>query len=132
MRFTKIIISVALAAGLAACASAGNENLRHETSASLSTKLTKGKTTKAQVRALLGDPDSLDFSDSGNEIWKYQHIRANVKAENFIPVVGLLAGGQDLNKKELALFFSNRGVLKNYSMLETKSEVRTGLINSNL
>ncbi|QUS56356.1 outer membrane protein assembly factor BamE [Pseudovibrio brasiliensis] len=131
LRFTKIMISVALAASLAACASVGNENIRKETAATVATKLTKGKTTKDDVAKLFGSPDTVDFSDSGNEIWKYQHVRSQPKVENFIPVVDILAGGQDLQKKELALFFNSRGVLKNYTMLETDSEVRTGLINAN-
>ncbi len=131
LHFTRTIIFVALAASLAACASVGNENLRKETVETVSTKLTKGKTTKNDVTRFFGSPDTVNFSDSGNEIWKYQHVRSQAKVENFIPVIDILAGGQDLHKKELALFFNNRGVLENYTMLETDSEVRTGWFNSN-
>lgn len=132
MHIPRILLPVLLAGGLAACASAGNESLRHETSETLESKLEKGKTTKQQVQLALGDPSSTDYTDSGNEIWKYQHMRATAKAANFIPVVDLLAGGQDVKKKQLSLFFDDKGILKNYSMLETESEVRTGLITANM
>ncbi len=132
MRRSGFIPLLLLAGMLAACATAGNESLRHETAETLDSKLEKGKTTKQQVQVALGDPASTDFTDSGNEIWKYQHIRATAKATNFIPVVDLLAGGQDVKKKQLSLFFDEQGILKNYSMLETESEVRTGLITANM
>ncbi|WP_310618609.1 hypothetical protein [Flexibacterium corallicola] len=124
-----LILTVIL--GLAACASAGNETLRSETQVSLDQKFEKGVTTKEQVKTSFGQPQTLNFTDSGNEVWKYRHVRAKAKATNFIPVVDLLAGGQDLKTKELALFFDTNGVLVNYSMTESKSEIRTGLITAN-
>ncbi|KZL15846.1 SmpA / OmlA family protein [Pseudovibrio sp. Ad26] len=132
MRIVHVILALGLGLVVAGCASVGNESLRHLTREGLENQLENGKTTKEDVRVALGDPNTTDFTDSGNEIWKYRHVRTQAKVENFIPVVDLLASGQDVTTKEVALFFDQDGLLRNYSMIEVEDEVRTGLITANM
>ncbi len=112
---------------LIGCASAGNEKLRNENTGTLSQKITKGTTTKAQVTTALGPADEVSFTDGGNEIWKYHHIVATAKGVNFIPIVNIFAAGVDEKKKELVVLFDEQGIVKNYTFSETEGERRTGV-----
>lgn len=122
-----LITAAALSLVMAGCASSGNKVLKEETSKSVAEKITKGKTTKAQVRELYGDPMETSFTDSGKEIWKYHFIKAHVKATNFIPVVSMFASGSEGDKKELVVLFNSKGVVDNFSMSSSKVETNTSL-----
>ncbi len=110
------------------CASTGNKVLKNETSQSVAQKIIKGKTTKDQVRAMFGDPMTTSFTDSGNEIWKYEFVKAHAKAVNFIPLVSLFKSGSTGKKKELVVFFDQQGVVQRYSMSTSDVDTETGLI----
>ncbi len=122
--FTAVLLLTFLFMG---CASSGNEKLRNENDASLSQKITKGVTTKAQVQTALGPADNVSFSDGGSEIWRYFHVVSTAKGVNFVPVVNLFAAGVDQEKKELVILFEEQGVVKNYTFSETQGEQRTGV-----
>ncbi|GHB44509.1 hypothetical protein GCM10007094_37300 [Pseudovibrio japonicus] len=132
MRIVHVILALGLGLIVSGCASVGNESLRHLTREDLESQLENGKTTKEDVRIALGEPNTTDFTDSGNEIWKYKHVRTKARVENFIPVVDLLASGQDVMTKEVALFFDSDGLLRNYNMIEVEDEIRTGLLTANM
>jgi len=132
LRIVHVILALVLGLVISGCASVGNESLRHLTREDLESQLENGKTTKEDVRIALGDPSTMDFTDSGNEIWKYKHVRTKARVENFIPVVDLLASGQDVTTKEVALFFDGDGLLKNYNMIEVEDEIRTGILTANM
>lgn len=55
---------------LAGCSSVGNQSLKNETQESVKTKIVKGKTTKQDVLASFGEPDSRSLID-GEEQWSY-------------------------------------------------------------
>lgn len=112
---------------LTGCASVGNERIRNVSQKELSSKVVKGVTTKAQVREYLGAADSTSFTDSGNEIWRYAHVKATAKPINFVPVVSIFKSGTNEEKKEIVFFFDKNGVVQNYTMSETKGESRQGI-----
>ncbi len=93
------VIAVALA--LAGCMTAGNSSIQDETQQSLSQKITKGKTTREEVRVALGDPTASGFSDTGKEQWTYQLSTASPKLTNFIPYVNWIDSGS-VGKKQVA------------------------------
>lgn len=125
----KKLYFVALAACLlTACASVGNVALKNETSETISTKITKGQTTQADVRALLGSPDSTNFTDSGNQIWRYSRSESKAMGRNFIPYANLFSSGANVESKELVIFFDKDGVVQNYSMEQSKSQVKQGIL----
>lgn len=64
----KILVATAIALTLAGCASSGNQQLSKETEISVKSKLQEGKTTKAEVKTTFGSPDSVSYTDGGNEI----------------------------------------------------------------
>ncbi len=124
-----LFVSVLAAASLTmvGCVSSGNKVLKEETAQTVESKLIKGKSTKSDVRSLYGDPMTTSFTDSGNEIWKYEFVNAHSKATNFIPVVSMFASGSEGEKKELVVFFDQRGIVKNYAMNTSKVDTDTSL-----
>jgi uncharacterized protein YceK len=123
----RFLLIACMTIGLAGCASVGNEQIRSENQESIDSKLIKGKTTKGEVRSLLGAADDTSFTDGGNEIWKYRHLVSTAKAVNFVPIVNLFAAGADQDKKEIVVLFDKNGVLANYTFSQTKGEVRQGI-----
>lgn len=124
---SRLLLVASIAILVAGCASGGNERLRDQTQASVSQKITEGKTSRAEVKDTLGEATSVSFTDNGSEIWTYKHARATPKAQNFIPVVSLFSRGADVKKKELVILFDKDGIVNRYSMRETNEEVKSGL-----
>ena len=128
MRKQLIITGViVLALCLGGCASGGNKVLKDETSKSVSAKIVHGKTTKSEIRAMYGDPMETTYTDSGNEIWKYHFTKGHMTASSFIPVVSLFASGTKGKKKELVIFFDQKGVVQRHSMSTSDVETDTSL-----
>ena len=116
------IIVLLLMGSISGCASAGIQAIKGETTETVATKITKGRSTTADVRRAFGDPTSTSFTDSGNELWNYEYAKATPKAANFVPIVGIFAGGMDVDKKTLVFFFDKNGVVQNYSVSAAKTE----------
>lgn len=128
MKKLTVAVIVAAAVALTGCASAGNQVLEGSNQTSVDQHVIVGQTTTKQVRAYFGDPDAVSYTDSGNEIYNYTFAHATSKAVNFIPVVGLLAGGQNVDKKTLVILFDDKGVVKKSTFSAATSEVKTGLL----
>ncbi|CAE6822373.1 hypothetical protein R70006_06264 [Paraburkholderia domus] len=129
MKKTAAIALLAATVALAGCASAGNQVLRNADQNQIDQHIVRGKTTKSDVTTFLGAADAVSFTDSGNEIWTYAFAKTTSKAINFIPVVGLLAGGENVDKKTLTILFDDKGVVKKSTYAASSGEVRTGLAN---
>ena len=119
----RFVCVMACAAALAGCASGGVQALKDETTQTVAAKITKGRSTQADVKAAFGDPISTSFTDSGNELWNYQYIKLVPKAVDFVPVVGLFAGGSDVEKKTLVVFFDKNGIVQNFALSSAKTEI---------
>ena len=118
------------ALALLGCASKGNESLRKETELSIGTKLTEGKTTKAEVRQMLGSPLKTSFTDGGLEISTYEFDNVTADLVNYIPVVNWFGSSASGTKKELVILFDRANVVQRFSMSESKVNVKTGLFNN--
>lgn len=108
---------------LSGCATEGNESLKNETVTSIDQKIQDGVTTKAQIRALFGDPRESSFTDSGHEQWRYSFTNASSDAANFIPLYGDLHQGTHGTEKTLTVLF-NGDVVWHHTM--NASAVKTG------
>lgn len=122
------IFALLLAFFAVGCASTGNKKMKEANQSSVASSIKKDVTTKAQVAAMWGAPDATSFTDSGNEIWKYYHIKSSAKGSSFIPIVGWFSSGVNYTKKELAIFFDDKGVVKNYTFAESQGEQSTGIV----
>ncbi|MFM0051547.1 hypothetical protein [Caballeronia grimmiae] len=128
----KFAVVAAIAAGvvtLAGCAGTGNDSLRSETEATVSTKIVDGKTTKAEIRGMFGSPMKTEFTDSGLEIWRYELTKVHADAVSYIPVVNLLGSSASGKKKELVVLFTPDNIVKRYSMSESDVSHKTGIFN---
>ena len=96
---------LAALAFISGCASAGNEKVRTETMDSVSTKVTKGVTKQAQIKALYGEPSNVSLTDGGSEVWTYEYSHSTATAVTYVPIVGLFAGGADVNKNQVVFIF---------------------------
>ncbi|ANS41638.1 hypothetical protein [Serratia inhibens] len=121
----KITVAVMVAFLLAGCVSSGNKQLQKETEVSMQSKIKEGVTTKAQLKTMLGSPDSVSFTDGGKEIWKYVHAKVKVSGKTFIPFYGLFHNGTNGTKKELTILF-NGDVVEKYTMSESAIETKSG------
>ncbi|ELM3659226.1 outer membrane protein assembly factor BamE [Edwardsiella piscicida] len=117
-------ISVSFTSG---CSTSGNQHLKTETSQSLQSQITKNKTTKSEITALLGEPDTRTTLDNGNEEWAYFMNNNQFDATTFIPIVGLLTGGSQTQAKRLEIEFKDETVRK-WTFSENNSKMKTGLI----
>jgi outer membrane protein assembly factor BamE (lipoprotein component of BamABCDE complex) len=115
---------------LAGCASKGNESLRKETELSIGTKLTEGKTTKIEVRTMLGSPLKTSFTDGGLEISTYEFNNVTSDAINYVPVLNWLGSSASGTKKELVILFDRANVVQRFSMSESNVKTKTGLYNN--
>jgi outer membrane protein assembly factor BamE (lipoprotein component of BamABCDE complex) len=126
----KLGVAIAVAViTLAGCAGTGNDSLRSETEATVSTKIVEGKTTKDEVRSMFGSPMKTEFTDGGLEIWHYELTKLHSDAVNFIPVINLLGSSASGQKKELVVLFESDNIVKRYSMSESAVSQKTGIFN---
>ena len=106
---------------LIGCATTGNVQIADPGTVS---KIEEGKSSKADVRALVGEPTKVNFDTNKNEIWEYIYTKASAKPASFIPVVGLFAGGADMSGNTLTILFDKNGVVERVGSGKTTGEVR--------
>lgn len=123
----KMILTVTIMALLltGCAASSGNEKLDKETATSVKAKIKEGVTTKAQVKGMLGSPDNVSQTGSGNETWVYAYAKAKVSGESYIPFYGLFHNGMSGSEKDLTIHF-NGEVVEKYTLSESPIETKTG------
>ena len=116
--FTVAVITAVLATP--GCMSMGNESVKDETSESLSQKIKKGETTKAQVRTLFGEPSTVTSLPGGKEQWGYIFNQHKANPLDLVPVVGALQSrhGSSTNVS-VAITFGASGVVEEYSTSRT-------------
>lgn len=68
--------------------------------------LQAGETTKADVFASFGQPHTVMHIDqTGETVWTYFSVRERTNFSTFIPYVGLVTGGSDLDLTSAAFYF---------------------------
>ena len=75
----------------------------------------RGHTTYQEVLAQLGHPTHELVDDQGYTTLLYTYVSANTRPESFIPYVGALVGGADIEQTTAILKFDHQGVLESYS-----------------
>lgn len=122
MKHFALIAVCALA--LAGCVSAGTEVSEQQAS-----QFTKGVTTERQVIAKLGEPTATTLKSDGTRVDVYTYTRAAPNAVDFVPVVGLLAGGAHGKTTNVTFTFDRTGVLTGYETTASNVDVHTGIVN---
>lgn len=86
----------------------------------------KGKTTVADVKAVLGEPNMTALQSDGSRSLMYVYTQAQPRPASFIPIVGAFVGGADSRSNTVTLNFDHAGVLLDYSSMESKFGSGTG------
>ncbi len=90
----------------------------------------RGKTSYAEVTGALGAPQADALADDGTRIVTYSYAHAQARAVDFIPYVGLFAGGADAKVTGYTFTFDKDGILVSYASVSGQNSVNTGLFNS--
>ena len=120
----RFVFALALAAALAACASTGT-NVPPEQLA----QILDGKSTKTEIIARLGEPQTTTVDASGLTILTYVYASSGVTPVTLVPYVGLLAGGAKTKSNAITFVFDPAGKLLRHSSSSTNLSVNTGLLN---
>jgi outer membrane protein assembly factor BamE (lipoprotein component of BamABCDE complex) len=99
---------------LAACSIIAGNSPQSETQESISQKIAKGKTTKAEVKAQFGDPISTTAKERGAEEWSYKMPGSGSAVK--IPGFERFFGSE--KDKALIVAFDRRGIVTNYTLHE--------------
>lgn len=94
-----------------------------------------GKTTRAEVIQLFGQPPNRISTGGGKETWSYQYseVKSRATAITYVPIVGLFAGGGKgaHNQQTLTVQFAGDVVSTcTYSKMSSDTTVNTGLLGA--
>jgi hypothetical protein len=90
--------------GTAGCAERGERQIADPGRIS---QIQKGVSTKASIKVLFGEPEGMNFSENGDEVWTYTYTA---------PVVGKTAQMLGIDSfRYLSVTFDKNGILKAYA-----------------
>lgn len=128
MRYLCIIASAICSLMLVGCAAtSGSHKFAEQTRESLNENIVEGKTTQTQVRAFIGEPTNMTFTDKGNEIYTYAFARVSGQGINYVPFVNMFARGFDTTSKKLVILFDENKIVSKANFSEEQSETKAGL-----
>ncbi len=90
-------------------------------------KIKKGETTREEVLQLIGSPDQIMKDGNGNITMHYMYVRATVKPETFIPIVGSFVGGANTQNQMVMITIGPDGVVSDIFQSYGASESSQGL-----
>jgi outer membrane protein assembly factor BamE (lipoprotein component of BamABCDE complex) len=119
VKHTKLLVSVIttslLMIGVGGCVGTeGGE--RQITDPGKISQIEKGVSTKASIRAAFGAPEGTSFEANGNEIWTYSYVNTSVTPATYVPIVGVFAGGTNVQSSGLTVTFDANGIVKAYAI----------------
>jgi len=103
-----VAVSLVCLTGTGCVSAHGNKSVADVQTTS---QIQKGKTTKAEVRSMLGEPGTKSEMADGSEMWSYSYYRGQTRLATFIPYVGLLFGGHKSESHSLGVGFDPNGVV---------------------
>lgn len=75
-------------------------------------QITNGQTTKVQVGRIFGQPAGIrEVAETGESIWSYFQVTSKMNPTTFIPFVGMVTGGNDLDITQADFYFDRSEVL---------------------
>lgn len=121
----KPIVLLLVAVLIAGCATSGKAIDQNKV-----TQIKEGVSTEQDVIQLLGNPYMKTLGSDGKIIMLYQYTKVKNRASNFIPIVGLLNSGMDMQQKMLTILIGNDGKVEKYTLNDSNSEIKSGLLNT--
>ena len=96
-----------------ACVSAGTKAI---TDAGCVSQIEVGKSTQADVAALLGYPVTASYGGQGEETWHYTWVTAYPTGFAFVPVIKAVAPSLGETSREFAVTFTQKGTVKSLGL----------------
>ena len=107
------LLTVSVLLMISACVSVGTKAI---TDAGVVSQIEVGKSTRADVTALLGYPITASYGDQGEETWHYTWVTTAPTATAFVPVVKAVTPSLGETTRELAVTFSRDGTVKSLGL----------------
>lgn len=111
---------------ISGCSTVGNKIEQEKVS-----QIKEGVTTEQEVINILGKPYMKTLNSDGKIIMLYQYTKVKNRASNFIPVVGLINGGMDMQQQMLTVLIGKDGKVDKYTLNDSATAINSGLLNSN-
>lgn len=92
-------------------------------------QIKEGLSTKDQVIAIFGKPNTITLNSDKKTIMTYYHIKATNKIANFIPGLDLLAGGVNMDQQTLQVLLNEENIVEKYMLNDSQDSLNTGLLN---
>lgn len=108
MRIPSLLIVSAVAFILFGCASSGRKLDPAKVAL-----IQKGQ-TREDVLALVGSPERMTRTASGQTIFNYMFVHAQAKGTSFIPIAGAFMGGTDVQTQTLIVTFGPDGLVSDF------------------
>jgi len=120
----RFIVGCSLILAITGCTiSSGNPNAEDQTRVE---QIRVGKSSKSEVKRLLGEPTSIEFPSASTELWFYNSARAHISPLVAIPFFGLFSnGGGYSEQSQVFVEFSTRGIVKKVSTNYDKTDSRS-------
>lgn len=118
----KKLLTLAIAIALTACGATSGARV----SQNQSSQFIKGKTTMDQVVASLGKPNTKTTQDNGDVLIQYVYVNTSVRGATFIPIIGLFAGGSDIETEVSGFTFDKNETLKESTRRESSHGASLG------
>jgi outer membrane protein assembly factor BamE (lipoprotein component of BamABCDE complex) len=103
------LLTISVLLTISACVSAGTKAI---TDAGVVSQIEVGKSTRADVTALLGSPITASYGDQGEETWRYTYITAAPTPTEFVIVLKAFTPHLKETTRELAVTFNRDGIVK--------------------
>jgi outer membrane protein assembly factor BamE (lipoprotein component of BamABCDE complex) len=107
------LLTVSVLLVISACVSAGTQAI---TDAGCVSQIEVGKSTQADVAALLGYPITASYGGQEEETWYYTWVTTYPTAFAFVPVVKAFTPSLSETTRELAVTFSRDGTVKSLGL----------------
>ena len=105
---------------VSACVSAGTKAI---TDAGVVSQIEVGKSTQADVAALLGYPITASYGGQGEETWYYTRITMYPTAFQFVPVVKAFTPSLGETTRELSVTFSQDGTVRSLGVNQPRESL---------
>lgn len=121
MRYLFVVVTVL---ALTACVSSGQKVDQGKLA-----EFVKGKTTYDEVIQELGKPSRSTTDSEGSRTLTYSYMQIQGSALNYIPIVGPLIGGSEMESTTVFLHFDENSLLTDYTASEGGSSTGTGILS---
>ena len=119
-RLLSLAASILLLALVAGCATATSGN---KIEASKVDQIKKGVTTRAEVEALFGRPETISMMGDGRRMLYYHYSENSATFHNAIPIVGVFMGDKrDTRHQMLQVILSKADVVEDYELSDQASK----------